>query len=128
MPREWQPIVQARAAREVGRIRDEAIKVSQAIHAHPELGLQESWACDFLIAEAAARGFEIEKAVAGLETAFIARYSSPKDGPRIAFLCEYDALPELGHACGHNVIAAASFGAAMALKPIVHELGARSSS
>lgn len=112
-----------RVQREVELIRDDIIRVSQSIHAHPELGLHEQWSCGFLVDEARAKGFEVETRVAGLDTAFIARYSSKKPGPAIGLLCEYDALPELGHACGHNIIAAASFGAAVALRSIVTELG-----
>ncbi|MBU0927961.1 MAG: amidohydrolase [Spirochaetes bacterium] len=108
---------------EVDRLAGDITRVSRSIHAHPELGLHESWACAFLSAEAAAAGFAVEAQAAGMETAFIARYSSGKAGPRVAFLCEYDALPDLGHGCGHNVIAAGSFGAALALRPVVDELG-----
>ncbi|PKL23721.1 MAG: hypothetical protein CVV47_12965 [Spirochaetae bacterium HGW-Spirochaetae-3] len=113
----------AKVRAEVDRIAKDVIRVSRDIHAHPELGLHERYARDLLCAEAGARGFTVQTPVAGLDTAFMARYASSRPGPRIAFLCEYDALPELGHGCGHNVIAAGSFGAAMALKPMVDELG-----
>ena len=109
--------------REVERAEEDITRVSMAIHAHPELGLHERWSCDFLATEAGSRGFTVETPAAGMDTAFIGRYSAGKSGPRSAFLCEYDALPELGHGCGHNVIAAGSFGAAVALRPIVDELG-----
>jgi amidohydrolase len=108
---------------EVERLRGDILRISLNIHSHPELGLQEHHACSLLSTEAAAAGFKVETPVAGLDTAFVARYSSGKPGPKLAFLCEYDALPGLGHACGHNVIAAASFGAALALRIIVDELG-----
>ncbi len=108
---------------EVNRIQPDIRRISQAIHAHPEIGLQEHRACRLLVDEARANGFEVETPAAGMVTGFVAQFRAKTDGPRIAFLCEYDALPELGHACGHNVIAAASFGAAMALRPIVSELG-----
>ena len=114
---------QKKVQEEVDRIQADVIRISLAIHAHPEIGLQEHWACRFLVNEARSRGFKIETPVAGMETGFIAQYGSSSDGPKIAFLCEYDALPDLGHACGHNIIAAASFGAAVALMPIVSELG-----
>jgi amidohydrolase len=113
----------AKVLEEVERLRPDALRVSRSIHDRPELGLEERWACGFLADEARKRGFEVETPVAGLETGFVARYSSGKAGPRIAFLCEYDALPGLGHACGHNIIAAASFGAAMALRSLADELG-----
>ncbi len=108
---------------EVDRIQQDVIRISLAIHDYPEIGLQEHRACKILVSEARSRGFQVETPVAGLETGFVAQYPSSADGPRIAFLCEYDALPDLGHACGHNIIAAASFGAAMALQPIISELG-----
>jgi amidohydrolase len=107
----------------VERLRQDILQVSLDIHGHPEFGLEEHHACALLTAEARAGGFEIQTPVAGMDTAFVARYGSAKPGPALAFLCEYDALPGLGHACGHNIIAAASFGAAMALRPIVDELG-----
>jgi amidohydrolase len=112
-----------KAQEEVDSIQDDIVRVSRSIHAHPELGLHENWSCAFLCKEAAAMGFKVETPVAGLDTAFVARYTSGKPGPAIGFLCEYDALPELGHGCGHNIIAAASFGAAVALRSAVDELG-----
>ncbi len=108
---------------EIERIRPDAVRISRSIHAHPEPGLQERWSSAFLAEEARKRGFEVEAPVAGLPTAFAARYTSPKPGPKVGFLCEYDALPGLGHACGHNIIAAASCAAAFALKPLAEELG-----
>jgi amidohydrolase len=109
--------------KEVDRLESDIIRISRTIHAHPEIGLAEHQACTLLTSEARRQGFEIQTPVAGMDTAFIGRYASPIPGPCIAFCCEYDALPELGHACGHNVIAAASFGAALAVRPIVEELG-----
>jgi amidohydrolase len=108
---------------EVDRLSQDILRVSLDIHGHPEPGLKEHHACALLTAEAAARGFAVQTPVADMDTAFVARYTSGKPGPQVAFLCEYDALPGLGHACGHNVIAAASFGAAMALRSIVDEVG-----
>ena len=108
---------------EVEGLRQDILRVSLDIHSHPELGLQEHHACSLLSTEAIAAGFTVETPVAGMDTAFVARYTSSRPGPKLAFLCEYDALPGLGHACGHNVISAASFGAALALRPIADELG-----
>ena len=68
-------------------------------------------------------GFEVERSVAGHETAFVARKSSLKEGPSIAFLAEYDALPGLGHACGHNIIGTTSIAAAIALSKVIDEVG-----
>jgi amidohydrolase len=108
---------------EVDTYRNKLIAISQAIHRHPELGLKEFEACGRLTTEIASYGFRVEHPVAGLETAFIARFEGPKPGARVAFLAEYDALPGLGHGCGHNIIAAAAFGAAIALRKMVSECG-----
>lgn len=102
-------------------IRDQLIDVSHKIHAHPELGLKEVKACTWLTDLLNQAGFTVEKGLCGLPTAFSAKIGS---GPlHIAFCAEYDALPEVGHACGHNIIAAASLGAGIALKSVVDKLG-----
>jgi amidohydrolase len=101
-------------ARAVETLADELEALSRRIHAHPELGYQEVQASGWLAEFLAARGFKVEKPVAGVETAFRATLESG-EGPTVAILCEYDALPGIGHACGHNVIAAAGAGAGAAL-------------
>lgn len=90
-------------------------QLAMAIHAQPELSFQEYHAAAALIAPLRAAGFEIEENVAGMATAFRATFNGSQAGPRIAFLAEYDALAELGHACGHNLIGTASVTAALAL-------------
>lgn len=85
------------------------------IHRHPEGGLQEYHAVEVLTDALSKAGFEVERGVAGLDTAFVAKLKGQKERPAIALLCEYDALPEIGHACGHNLIGVASTGAGMAL-------------
>jgi len=98
-------------------------ELSRKIHDNPEVGLQEyraaGWLTDFLETS----GFVIEKGICGFPTAFRAIYG--KGHPCIGFLAEYDALPELGHACGHNLIAAASAGAGMAARLAVDQFGGR---
>ncbi|AKG53502.1 p-aminobenzoyl-glutamate to p-aminobenzoate hydrolase [Dehalogenimonas sp. WBC-2] len=91
------------------------------IHANPELGFKESQAADWLSAYLKQKGFKIEHGIAGLKTAFRAIYGKGK--PVIALVGEYDALPEVGHACGHNLIGTASAGAAVALKQVADEFG-----
>lgn len=93
----------------------EAWNAAREIGEHPELGYQEFFAVDVLTQLLNRHGFEVKRSVAGLETAFIARYKGNKPGPRIVFLAEYDALPGVGHGCGHNLIGAASAGAAITL-------------
>lgn len=109
---------------EVDRLRPELFEVSRFLHAHPELAFEEIQAAEFLTRTMEAHGFSVERGVAGLPTAFTATYASGK-GPTIAFLAEYDALPEIGHACGHNLIATGSTGAALALKALVGEVPGR---
>jgi amidohydrolase len=89
--------------------------VATALHADPEVAFEEHRSADRLCAELADGGFEVERGVAGLPTGFVGR-AGTGDGPRVALLLEYDALPGLGHACGHNLIAAAGLGAALAVR------------
>jgi amidohydrolase len=105
----------------------EAEGVSAFLYAHPELGDQEIRSCRYLTEKAAALGFSVETPYAGVPTAFRAEYGDG-DGPTVAFLAEYDALPGYGekspdgsgngHACGHNWIAASTFAAAAALRAV----------
>jgi amidohydrolase len=101
----------------VDRLADELETLSRQIHDHPELAYQEvkaaGWLSDFL----GRQGYEVERGVAGVETAFRGTIQTG-DGPTIAILCEYDALPAIGHACGHNVIATAGAGAGAALAAV----------
>ncbi|MEU5691121.1 M20 family metallopeptidase [Actinosynnema sp. NPDC020468] len=105
----------------VERYSNALVGLSHSIHAEPELAFAEHRSAAKVANLLAAEGFEVERGVAGLETAFTACYGS---GEVVLGLCaEYDALPEVGHACGHNVIAAASAGAALALRDLADELG-----
>src|SRR6202020_820018 len=97
------------------------IELSHAIHAEPELAFAEHRSCAKTQALVAERGFEITSAVGGLDTAFRADFGS---GPLTVGVCaEYDALPGIGHACGHNIIAASAVGAALALADVADQLG-----
>ena len=108
---------------EVDARRDELIRISDTIHANPELAFQEFEAAALLTSVLEREGFAVQRGVAGLETAFVASYTSQKgDRPVVALLAEYDALADLGHACGHNIIGTASVGAALALRPILDEI------
>ena len=98
----------------VDGIADELEALSRRIHDHPELAYQEKQAAGWLTEFLAGKGFKIESGVAGVETAFRATIDTGM-GPTIAIMCEYDALPGIGHACGHNVIAASGAGAGAAL-------------
>ena len=97
------------------------IHLSQNIHDNPELAFQEEKALTWLTGYLVDNGFSAEKGVAGLPTAFKATYG--QGSPRIALIAEYDALPKIGHACGHNIIAASAVGAAVASKLAVDNFG-----
>jgi amidohydrolase len=99
------------------------VALSHRIHAHPEIRFEEHQASAWLAEALERRGFAVERGVGDLDTAFRATLASGRPGPRIALLCEYDALPGLGHACGHNLIATMGAGAAFALAPHMAELG-----
>lgn len=115
------------AKSEVERLVDEfsdvVIAVSHAIHDHPEENFEEHHAHDVLTTAIESAGLSVERCAFGLPTAFRAEAGS--EGPTIAVLCEYDALPGLGHACGHNVIAAAGLGAGLAAAALADRLGGR---
>jgi amidohydrolase len=99
----------------------ELIALSHSIHAEPELAFEETRSVAKTIAPLAARGFEIETGIADLPTAFRASYGS---GELTVGICaEYDALPGIGHACGHNIIAASSVGAGLGLAEVADALG-----
>jgi amidohydrolase len=113
----------ARLRQEVAARAEALVDVSHSIWEHPELNFEERHAHDVLTAMLEGEGLAVERGALGVDTAFIARAGS--EGPTIAVLCEYDALPEIGHACGHNVIAAAGLGAGLAAAALADELGGR---
>lgn len=115
------PGLKATAIAEVERRRDELIALSVRIHDHPELGFEERKASAWLSEYLEQNRFTVERGFCELETAFRARCGGGE--PRIAFLAEYDALPGIGHGCGHNIIAAAAVGAACAMRGVVDEVG-----
>lgn len=90
--------------------------ISLSIGSRPELGHEEFYASELLCAELTRLGFKVERGILGLDTSFIAVFDSGKPGPTVGFLCEYDALPEIGHACGHHLICSMSALAAAGLK------------
>ena len=105
----------------VDRLGNELEALSHRIHDTPELGYQETQACAWLSEFLAAKGFGVETGVGGVATAFRATIETG-GGPTIAILCEYDALPGIGHACGHNVIATSGAGAGAALAAVKGKL------
>lgn len=101
---------------------DELIRISDTIHANPEVAFEELESAVLLSGTLEENGFAVERGVAELETAFAATLHGQEDGPTVAFLAEYDALPGLGHACGHNLIGTSAVGAGLAMKAVLSEL------
>ena len=112
-------------AQSVYQNKDAYIAVSKAIHANPEIGNQEVFASEQLVNVLRQANFEVNTALAGHETSFYAYKDSGKPGPTIAYLAEYDALPGLGHACGHNIIGVTSVAAAIALAETIDTVGGK---
>src|SRR3989441_8718340 len=110
-----------RANSDIDRRKQELIGLSLSIHANPEVAFEEEKSaallCDYLEGNEAT----VERGICGIPTAFRASFGS--GAPRVAFLAEYDALPGVGHGCGHNIIGTASCAAGIALKPLLEETG-----
>lgn len=102
--------------RYIDTIAPQMAAMSDDIFDHPELGLNEHHAFGLLTGWLEKEGFSVERRVAGVETAFRAIYRHGNGGPNIGLLCEYDALPEIGHACGHQLQGPSILAAAAALK------------
>jgi amidohydrolase len=109
-------------SRAIDDYRDKVVALSHEIHEHPELKFEEHFASDLLSKAATELGLEVERKVAGLKTAFRAEFGG--NGPAVAILAEYDALPN-GHSCGHNLIAGAALSAVAGLKSIASHLPGR---
>jgi amidohydrolase len=101
-------------AEAVARIVPEALELSHRVHANPEIAFEERSASAWTAELLERHGFEITRPTGGLETAFVARWRGSGDGPMVALAGEYDALPEVGHGCGHNLMCSSSAGAAIA--------------
>lgn len=118
--------LKAAAQREVDQIAALLIETSDWMADNPELGLQEYQAAERLTALLDEFGAEVERGIAGLPTAFEAKLpggeSAAAGGPKVAVVAEYDALPDVGHGCGHNIIATAAIGAGIALSRLAGRL------
>ena len=117
--------VKARAAEAVEAARDEILDLSHRIHANPEPAFEEHQASAWVAEVLAGHGFAVERPAGSLATAVRARLPGGRgtDGPRIGILAEYDALPGLGHGCGHNTMASSGVGAALALAAVRDAFG-----
>ncbi|MDQ0199254.1 M20 family metallopeptidase [Neobacillus ginsengisoli] len=100
-------------------------EISDHLFHHPELGDQEFESMERLVQFLEEHQFTVEKGIVGRPTAFKAVYDSKKEGPTIAYLSEYDALPGVGHGCGHNMIGTMSAGAGVLLRKVIDEIGGR---
>jgi amidohydrolase len=109
-----------RIAEQVRQIHPHLKTISHTLHENPEIKFEERRAAALLTDELAEHGFQVERGVAGLETSFVATYGSGK--PTVGIIAEYDALPKLGHACGHNLIASWAIGAGIALREALPEM------
>ncbi|MDQ3877190.1 MAG: M20 family metallopeptidase [Actinomycetota bacterium] len=103
--------------------RTSLVEFSHEIHAAPELAYEEFRSSELLAAALDANGLKVERKAHGLETAF--RASAGRQGPHVAICAEFDALPEIGHACGHNIIGSSAVGAGIALADVADDLGIR---
>ena len=106
-------------------VREVMRDVSEKVYAFSEIAFQEEKSSAYLASLMEAQGFTVERACCGVPTSFRAEFKGKGPGPSVAILAEYDALPKIGHACGHNLIAASSVGAALALKKALGEIGGR---
>jgi amidohydrolase len=109
----------ARASEAIENVRDELVSLSHFIHDHPELGYEEYEASTALAGFIERHGFAVERGSAGLPTAF--RATKGSGDLHIIYCAEYDALPDVGHACGHNIIATSSLGAAIGLGAVADD-------
>lgn len=111
--------------KEIQGLKEQLCEINDYICNNPEMGNQEFKAVKKLTSFLKSNEFSVETNLIGKPTAFKSVYDSKKPGPSIAFLCEYDALPEIGHGCGHNMIGTMSCGAAAGLSKVLHETGGR---
>ena len=109
----------------INKLQDTFYDISKYIGQNPELGHEEFKACKALTDVLKEQGFTVEIGTCDLPTAFTAVYDSQKPGPSIGFMAEYDALPDLGHACGHNLIGTMSIAAGIGLSKAVAETGGK---
>ena len=107
----------------INQITPELNEMSLEIYKNPELGYEEFIACKLHTNLLSKYGFSVEKNFSGIETGFKAIYKSKKQGPVISYMAEYDALPGIGHGCGHNLLGTVSTGAGIILKQIIDEIG-----
>ena len=107
------------------KLHTQMCEISDYIYANPELGNEEFKSSAKLIEFLEEHNFTVEKGLLGIQTSFRATYDSKKPGATIGYLCEYDALPKIGHGCGHNMIGVMSAAAGIALSKVIDEVGGK---
>lgn len=112
-----------RASGYIESVKKDLFELSLKIHSQPETAYQEKTACRTLEDFLYKTGFTIEHGIGGIETAFRASQGTKGNGPTVAFMAEYDALPGIGHGCGHNLIASGAAGAAMGAAAVLNDSG-----
>ena len=110
---------------EIEKIKESLWDINDYIYCNPELGDQEFKAVEKLTSFLEKHSFNIETGIANRETSFKAEFDSGIEGPTIAYMCEYDALPGIGHGCGHNMIGTMGAGAGVALSKIINKIGGK---
>jgi len=121
-------VLKTKVKGEVDAVMPRLVEMSDWIGKHPELGSEEVESSKLLAGELKKHGFKVEMGVNGMPTAFKAVMKGKGKGPTIAFLCEYDALPGIGHGCGHNMIGTSGLGAGIAVSKLMKELPVNSGS
>src|SRR5699024_7052543 len=106
-------------------IKEDLVHISEELYHHPELGNKEFKSKQLLVNYLEKNDFNIEEGLINIPTSFRATYTSDAPGPTIAYLAEYDALPGIGHGCGHNLIAATSVGAGIVLSKFIYKSGGK---
>jgi amidohydrolase len=114
--------VKTRIYEAIDKLERRLVDLSMRIHRHPETKFEEYNASEWLAHAAEEAGFAVKVGIGDVETAFRATYRGLENRPVVAFLAEYDALPKLGHACGHNLIATASLGAALGVQQTMDQV------
>ncbi|MBS4175271.1 M20 family metallopeptidase [Bacillus sp. FJAT-49736] len=110
---------------QIENLQEKLWEMSDYLYYHPELGDQEYNSMQLLVNFLEEHQFSVETGIVGRTTAFKAVYDSKKSGPTIAYLSEYDALPGIGHGCGHNMIGTMSAGAGVLLSKVIDQIGGR---
>src|SRR5690625_4721982 len=104
-------------------IKDDLVNISEELYQHPVLENEEFKSKQLLVNYLKKQDFKIEEGLIDIHTSFRATYTSDLPGPNIAYLAEYDALPEIGHGCCHIIIAATSIGAGIVLSQVMEQTG-----